>query len=100
MLIQKLDADDLQHEKMKSFDGTMVYAQQKRQQVIMTAEYARMYQKIHFSSMHPGWADTPGKFWCVWDSGVRDGGRGGDSGVCHPWFISLPGIYCGHPWIM
>jgi dehydrogenase/reductase SDR family protein 12 len=33
MLTQKLDPVDLNHEKMKKFDGTMVYAQNKRQQV-------------------------------------------------------------------
>jgi dehydrogenase/reductase SDR family protein 12 len=61
MLTQKLDLTDLQSEKMKPFDGTMVYAQNKRQQVIMVEEYAKKYKSIHFSVMHPGWADTPGK---------------------------------------
>ena len=57
----------------------MVYAQNKRQQVWlhkhtimqltklyslfakveMTEEWAKKYPKIHFSVMHPGWADTP-----------------------------------------
>ncbi|XP_056004570.1 dehydrogenase/reductase SDR family member 12-like isoform X1 [Ostrea edulis] len=59
MLTQKLDIKDLQFEKMQPFDGTMAYAQNKRQQVVMTEEYARRYPKVHFSSMHPGWADTP-----------------------------------------
>lgn len=61
MLTQKLDTKDLQFEKMQPFDGTMAYAQNKRQQVVMTAEYAKQYPKVHFSSMHPGWADTPGE---------------------------------------
>lgn len=61
MLTQKLDIKDLQFEKMQPFDGTMAYAQNKRQQVVMTAEYAKQYPKVHFSSMHPGWADTPGE---------------------------------------
>ncbi|XP_072116854.1 dehydrogenase/reductase SDR family member 12 isoform X2 [Mobula birostris] len=30
-----------------------------RQQVIMIEQWAKMYKNIHFSSMHPGWADTP-----------------------------------------
>ena len=34
MLTQKLDVDDLQFAKMKPFDGTMAYAQNKRQQVL------------------------------------------------------------------
>ncbi|XP_076047717.1 dehydrogenase/reductase SDR family member 12-like [Oratosquilla oratoria] len=59
MLVQKLNTDDLQFEKMRPFDGTMVYAQNKRQQVVMTEEFAKKHSDIHFSSMHPGWADTP-----------------------------------------
>ncbi|CAL1537611.1 unnamed protein product [Lymnaea stagnalis] len=60
MLVEKLDLSDLQFEKMSKFDPTMAYAQTKRQEVIMAAMYAKKYIKIHFSSMHPGWADTPG----------------------------------------
>ncbi|MCL4114449.1 UNVERIFIED_CONTAM: hypothetical protein GTU68_002439 [Idotea baltica] len=59
MLVQRLDKDDLQFEKLKPFDGTMAYAQNKRQQVVMTEQYSKMYPGVHFSSMHPGWADTP-----------------------------------------
>jgi len=59
MLVQKLDVEDLQFEKMSPFDGTMAYAQNKRQQVIMTEHWAHEHDKIHFSVMHPGWADTP-----------------------------------------
>jgi len=58
MLTQKLDANDLQTEK-KSFDATMVYAQNKRQQIVMTENYAKKYPNIVFTAMHPGWADTP-----------------------------------------
>ncbi|CAB4031625.1 Hypothetical predicted protein [Paramuricea clavata] len=61
MLLVKLDVQDLQFERMNPFDGTMAYAQNKRQQVIITEKWAEMYKStgIHFSSMHPGWADTP-----------------------------------------
>jgi len=59
MLVQKLNLDDLQFEKMTKYDGTMVYAQNKRQQVEMTEEWSKKFPKIHFSVMHPGWADTP-----------------------------------------
>ncbi|XP_063049220.1 dehydrogenase/reductase SDR family member 12 isoform X2 [Engraulis encrasicolus] len=58
MLVQKLNFEDLQFEK-GTFDGTMAYAQNKRQQVIMTERWADQHKEIHFSSMHPGWADTP-----------------------------------------
>ncbi|XP_065752179.1 dehydrogenase/reductase SDR family member 12 isoform X2 [Phocoena phocoena] len=59
MLVQKLNTDDLQSERT-AFDGTMVYAQNKRQQVVLTERWARAHPAIHFSCMHPGWADTPG----------------------------------------
>ncbi|KAG5282821.1 hypothetical protein AALO_G00034980 [Alosa alosa] len=58
MLVQKLNVEDLQFEK-GSFDGTMAYAQNKRQQVTLTERWAQQHKEIHFSSMHPGWADTP-----------------------------------------
>ncbi|NP_001364859.1 dehydrogenase/reductase SDR family member 12 isoform 6 [Homo sapiens] len=59
MLVQKLNTNDLQSERTP-FDGTMVYAQNKRQQVVLTERWAQGHPAIHFSSMHPGWADTPG----------------------------------------
>ena len=58
MLTNKMDPDDLQSER-KSFDGTMVYAQNKRQQIVMTEKWAKKYPQVQFTSMHPGWADTP-----------------------------------------
>jgi hypothetical protein len=36
MLVQKLNSTDLNSEKMTKFDGTMIYAQNKRQQVKTT----------------------------------------------------------------
>ena len=50
----KLDTKDLQFESMNPFDGTMAYAQNKRQQVIMTEKWAEKHKEIFFSSMHPG----------------------------------------------
>uniref|UniRef100_A0A1A7YSR9 Dehydrogenase/reductase (SDR family) member 12 n=1 Tax=Iconisemion striatum TaxID=60296 RepID=A0A1A7YSR9_9TELE len=58
MLVQKLRVDDLHSEK-GYFDGVEVYAQNKRQQVVLTEYWARTYPVIHFSAMHPGWVDTP-----------------------------------------
>ncbi|RMC07168.1 hypothetical protein DUI87_16624 [Hirundo rustica rustica] len=58
MLVQKLNISDLQSEN-GPFDGTMVYAQNKRQQVVLTEQWAKAHRNIHFSVMHPGWADTP-----------------------------------------
>ncbi|CAK8679352.1 dehydrogenase/reductase SDR family member 12-like [Clavelina lepadiformis] len=59
MYIQKLNANDMQLSKLSPFDGEVSYAQQKRHQVILTEELAKQHPNIHFSSMHPGWADTP-----------------------------------------
>ncbi|CAI9726275.1 Hypothetical predicted protein [Octopus vulgaris] len=59
MLVQKLSVTDLQNDN-SPYDGTMAYAHNKRQQVIMSEQYARKYPSIYFCSMHPGWADTPG----------------------------------------
>ena len=36
MLVSKLDLSDLQSVNLKPFDGTMVYSQNKRQQVAIT----------------------------------------------------------------
>merc|ERR1719318_2525168 len=58
-MMKQLNVDDLQFEKMSPFDGTMAYAQNKRQQVVMTEHLAREHTEVHFSVMHPGWADTP-----------------------------------------
>ncbi|NWI88218.1 DHR12 reductase, partial [Pitta sordida] len=58
MLVQKLDISNSQSEN-GTFDGTLVYAQNKRQQVVMTEQWAKAHRNIHFSVMHPGWADTP-----------------------------------------
>uniref|UniRef100_A0A8C7WRA0 Si:ch211-165b10.3 n=1 Tax=Oryzias sinensis TaxID=183150 RepID=A0A8C7WRA0_9TELE len=58
MLVQELRVVDLQSEK-GHFDGVMVYAQNKRQQVVLTEHWARANPVIHFSVMHPGWVDTP-----------------------------------------
>ncbi|KAM8854028.1 DHRS-12_like_SDR_c-like domain-containing protein [Synchiropus splendidus] len=58
MLVQKLRPGNLQSER-GHYDGTMVYAQHKRQQVVMTEQLAKSHTNIHFSVMHPGWVDTP-----------------------------------------
>lgn len=39
-------------------DATMVYAQNKRQQVIFMEELAKLHTDIKFATMHPGWAET------------------------------------------
>ncbi|KAK4289241.1 hypothetical protein Pmani_037784 [Petrolisthes manimaculis] len=59
MLTVRLDPHDLMHLNLEPWNGALVYSQNKRQQVVMTLWYAQRFDKIHFSSMHPGWADTP-----------------------------------------
>ena len=54
MLLVKLDSRDLQSEKMATFDGSMVYSQNKRQQVVLTEYWAKAYPEVHISCMHPG----------------------------------------------
>jgi len=66
MLTEKLNATDPELKQVvyeesgkNAFDGTPVYAQNKRQQVIMTEMWAAKHPEIFFAAMHPGWADTP-----------------------------------------
>ncbi|CAL8281711.1 unnamed protein product [Lota lota] len=58
MLVQRLRAHNLQS-LGGFFKGTQVYAQNKRQQVVLTEHWAKTNPVIHFSVMHPGWVDTP-----------------------------------------
>jgi len=60
MLTQKLDNSDIETKK-GTFDGTFVYAMNKRQQVVLTELWTKKYESkgISFYSCHPGWADTP-----------------------------------------
>ncbi|CAF1944991.1 unnamed protein product [Rotaria magnacalcarata] len=55
----KLDPDDFNSTQMRTFSGDLVYAQNKRQQVVMTERLAVRHPSIFFASWHPGWADTP-----------------------------------------
>jgi len=54
MLLVKLDSNDLQFEKMSPFEGTLAYAQNKRQQVVMTDHLAKQHPNVQFTTMHPG----------------------------------------------
>ncbi|XP_063586046.1 dehydrogenase/reductase SDR family member 12-like [Penaeus indicus] len=87
MLCVKLDPHDLMHESMEPFNGTLVYSQNKRQQVVMTLWYAQRYDKIHFSSMHPGWADTVAvrtsipQFYEMMKDNLRTAAEGADTAV-------------------
>lgn len=58
MFTQKLDLAILQG-AVKRFDGVVAYAQTKRAEVILSEQWAQKHADITFSTMHPGWADTP-----------------------------------------
>lgn len=59
MYLQKLDLSDLLFEK-HSYNKYTGYANAKRAQVILSNLFSKKYPEYLFSSMHPGWADTPG----------------------------------------
>ncbi|MEI8124544.1 MAG: SDR family NAD(P)-dependent oxidoreductase [Parachlamydiaceae bacterium] len=59
MYLQKLDLSDLLFEK-RSYNKYTGYANAKRAQVILSDLFSKKYPQYLFSSMHPGWADTPG----------------------------------------
>lgn len=48
MLVQKLNVEDWQLEREKKFDGTMAYAQNKRQQVRLLFKSACLPDNLHF----------------------------------------------------
>ena len=59
MYLQKLDLSDLLFQK-RSYNKYTGYANAKRAQVILSMLFSERYPQYLFSSMHPGWADTPG----------------------------------------
>ena len=59
MYLQKLDLSDLLFEK-RSYNKYTAYANAKRAQVVLSVLFSKKYPQYLFSSMHPGWADTPG----------------------------------------
>ncbi len=61
MYLQPLVLDDLNFEA-QTFSGTKAYARSKRGLVALTRHWARRYGDtgVHFNSLHPGWAATPG----------------------------------------
>lgn len=50
----KLDPDDFNSTQMRTFNGDLVYAQNKRQQVVMAERLAEQYPSIYFATWHPG----------------------------------------------
>ena len=68
MLTQDVELDDLQMDKVD--DATFKYAQNKRQQIVLTEAWQQREAAssastpttpcVVFHAMHPGWSDTPG----------------------------------------
>jgi len=46
--------------RIDSYNGSKQYAIAKRAQVTLNEMWATRERSVHFDSMHPGWADTPG----------------------------------------
>ena len=59
MYLQPLRLDDMQY-LSQPYDGSKAYARAKRALVAVTEHHAGKHPDIFFSSMHPGWAATPG----------------------------------------
>lgn len=59
MYLKKLDLSDPLFEK-NSYNKYAGYANAKRAQVILCDLFSKKYPQYLFSSMHPGWVDTPG----------------------------------------
>jgi NAD(P)-dependent dehydrogenase (short-subunit alcohol dehydrogenase family) len=46
--------------RVDSYNGSKQYAIAKRAQVTLNEMWSTKERSVHFDSMHPGWADTPG----------------------------------------
>jgi dehydrogenase/reductase SDR family protein 12 len=94
MYTQKLDLQRLQHPP-EPFDGVVAYAQAKRAQMVLVAEYARRVSAAdcRFFAMHPGWAATPGvattlpTFNRLLQPLLRSPAQGADTAV---WLVAAP----------
>ncbi len=86
MYTQRLNVDAL-FNPPQPFDGVAAYARTKRALVVLTELFAEHCAKdpITFSSMHPGWADTPAvqtslpRFWSVTRPILRTPEEGADT---------------------
>jgi NAD(P)-dependent dehydrogenase (short-subunit alcohol dehydrogenase family) len=87
MYTQRLVVSGLTPDPGAPFDGAAAYARTKRAQVVLTELWAERYRHapITWSSMHPGWADTPGvrgslpRFWRLTRRILRTPEEGADT---------------------
>ena len=59
MYLQPVRLDDM-HYQEHPYDGAKAYARAKRALVALGSYWAEQHPALHISSMHPGWAATPG----------------------------------------
>lgn len=92
LLTQGLELSTLSGE-VSRFDGVIAYAQTKRAQVILSELWATRQREVTFSTMHPGWADTPAvrsslpRFYRVMKGRLRSPEEGADTVV---WLAAAP----------
>jgi dehydrogenase/reductase SDR family protein 12 len=62
MYTRRLNLDDYNWERRRSYDGVVAYAETKRAQVVLAEMWADELRPdgVVVNAMHPGWADTPG----------------------------------------
>lgn len=97
MYTQRLDLERCQALD-GDYDGVVAYAQQKRAQVLLAAEFeARAAATgVSFFSMHPGWVDTPGvarglpRFYHLTRRLLRTPAEGADTIV---WLAASPALH-------
>lgn len=100
MYLKKLDLSDLLFSK-NSYNKYTAYANAKRAQVILSELFAKRYSDYLFSSMHPGWVDTPGVkssmplFRRLLDNRLRTPDEGADTIL---WLATAPDYPSGKFW--
>ena len=92
---QRLDVDDPEFARATegTYSGTAAYARTKRMQLVLAPLWARELaaDDVTVSSMHPGWADTPGVvdalpgFHRLTGPILRDAAQGADTSV---WLVA------------
>lgn len=89
MYATRLDVAGLEPPPDGPFDGVAAYARTKRAEVVLAGLWAERVpaRRVTFSSMHPGWADTPSvrtslpRFWRVTRGILRTAEEGADTVV-------------------
>ncbi|XP_076817539.1 dehydrogenase/reductase SDR family member 12-like [Clavelina lepadiformis] len=98
MLLQKLNKNYFDKVE-KDFDGLLAYAQCKRQMTVLGDCWAAEHPEIHFSSMHPGWVDTPAARRGLGDFIVKmeDKFRNSDEGADTVTWLALSPVALAYP---